>query len=104
MDLQQIPFWGLSIQNLIEPVWTNGDWTPVPAGMWNSTAVLSSGWRGRGASTRLVRCGSAPAPPSVDVQALFDYDEVVRFGVGCRNESALSGILTLNILDELPSV
>ena len=37
----------------------------------------------------------------MDVQALFDYDEVVRFGVAYRNEAALSGLFTLRIMDNI---
>jgi len=44
---------------------------------------------------------AAGAPVAVDVQAMFDYDEVIRFGLGYRNESALSGLMTLQLMENL---
>ena len=44
---------------------------------------------------------SAGAPVAVDVQAMFDYDEVIRFGLGYRNETALSCRVTLKVMENV---
>lgn len=95
-------FWGLSIQNLIEPSvdqWGLDTRFRRHVGFYGGSLIRLEGpWSFHPAGSLRF---SAGAPVAVDVQALFDYDEVVRFGIGYRNETALSGILTLNILENV---
>ncbi len=95
-------FWGLSIQNLIEP--SVDEWgldtrfrrhVSLNGG---SLIRLEGPWSFHPAGSLRFAAG---APVAVDVQAMFDYDETIRFGLGYRNESALSGLVTLSLMENI---
>ncbi len=95
-------FWGLSVQNLIEP--SVDEWgldtrfrrhVSLTGG---SLIRLDGPWSFHPAGSLRFAAG---APVAVDVQAMFDYDEVIRFGLGYRNETALSGLVTLSLMENI---
>ena len=95
-------FWGLSVQNLIEPSvdqWGLDTRFRRHVGFYGGSLIRLEGpWSFHPAGSLRF---SAGAPVAVDVQALFDYDEVIRFGLGYRNETALSGLFTVRILENV---
>ena len=95
-------FWGLSIQTLIEPSvdqWGLDTRFRRHVGFYGGSLIRLEGpWSFHPAGSLRF---SAGAPVAVDVQALFDYDEIVRFGVGYRNESALFGLFNLQITESV---
>ena len=95
-------FWGLSVQNLIEPSvdqWGLDTRFRRHVGFYGGSLIRLEGpWSFHPAGSLRF---SAGAPVAVDVQALFDYDEVIRFGVAYRNETALSGLFTLKLMDNV---
>ena len=95
-------FWGLSIQNLIEPAvdqWGLDTRFQRHVSFNGGTLIRLEGpWSFHPAGSLRF---SAGAPVAVDVQAMFDYDEVIRFGLGYRNETALSGLVTLKVMENV---
>ena len=95
-------FWGLSVQNLIEPSvdqWGLDTRFRRHVGFYGGSLIRLEGpWSFHPAGSLRF---SAGAPVAVDVQALFDYDEVIRFGVAYRNETALSGLFTLKLMENV---
>ena len=95
-------FWGLSVQNLIEPAvdqWgLDTRFRRHVSFNGGSLIRLEGPWSFHPSGSLRFAAG---APVAVDVQAMFDYDEAVRFGVGYRNESALSGLITLNVMENV---
>ena len=95
-------FWGLSIQNLIEP--SVDEWgldtrfRRHVSFNGGSLIRLEGPWSFHPAGSLRFAAG---APVAVDVQAMFDYDETIRFGLGYRNESALSGLVTLSLMENI---
>ena len=95
-------FWGLSIQNLIEP--SVNEWgldtrfRRHVSFNGGSLIRLEGPWSFHPAGSLRFAAG---APVAVDVQAMFDYDETIRFGLGYRNESALSGLVTLSLMENI---
>lgn len=95
-------FWGVSVKNLIEPsvdAWGLNTQFSRHVGLYGGSLIRLEGpWSFHpGGSLRF----ASGAPVAVDVQAMFDYDEVLRIGVGYRNETALSGLFTLRILENV---
>jgi len=95
-------FWGLSIQNLIEPSvdqWGLDTRFRRHVSLTGGSLIRLEGpWSFHPAGSIRFAAG---APVAVDVQAMFDYDEAIRFGVGYRNETALAGIITLNLMENI---
>ena len=95
-------FWGLSIQNLIEPSvdqWGLDTRFRRHVSLTGGSLIRLEGpWSFHPAGSIRFAAG---APVAVDVQAMFDYDEAIRFGVGYRNETALAGIVTLNLMENI---
>ena len=95
-------FWGLSIQNLIEPSvdeWGLDSRFRRHVGFYGGSLIRLEGpWSFHPAGSLRFAAG---APVAVDVQALFDYDEAVRFGIGYRNETALSGLFSLQVTENV---
>lgn len=95
-------FWGLSIQNLIEPSvdqWGLDTRFQRHVSLTGGSMIRLDGpWSFHPAGSIRFAPG---APVAVDVQAMFDYDESVRFGLGYRNETALAALMTLNLMENL---
>ena len=95
-------FWGLSIQNLIEPSvdqWGLSTRFQRHVSLTGGSMIRLDGpWSFHPAGSIRFAAG---APVAVDVQAMFDYEESVRFGLGYRNETALAAMMTLNLMENL---